>query len=104
MVRTDRSGEQAVETLDDWTRPYGFRRSTAAAGGGRYFLNGMITARKIESGWRDTTIVHTKGIAGDAEGPRQLAERVGITLPGDAGWGPLCGPRSLSHSAVGRFH
>jgi CRISPR/Cas system endoribonuclease Cas6 (RAMP superfamily) len=75
MVGTDRSGEQAVETLDDWTRQYGSRRSTAAAGGGRYFLNGVITAR----------IVQTKGIASDAEALRQLAEVVGITLPGDAG-------------------
>ncbi len=104
MVGTDRSGEQAVETLDDWTKPYGFRRSTAAAGGGRYFLNTLITARNIESGWRHATIVHTKGIARDAEPLGQLAEMGGITLPGDAGYGSLCGPRSLSHSAVGRFH
>jgi hypothetical protein len=85
MVGTDRSGEQAVETLDDWTRQYGSRRSTAAAGGGRYFLNGVTTARNIESGWRHGTIVQTKGIASDAEALRQLAEVVGITLPGDAG-------------------
>ena len=42
----------------------------------------VVTARNDAAGHRHTVTVHTKGVEGEVEALRQLAEKIGIGLDG----------------------